>query len=462
MFVNRKDELRLLKELYDSRKKEVLILYGRRRAGKTELIKQFIKGNWTKSRFRCSNLRFEEAIYFLADKGGLENNSNRFYKTISKKYDLPSVELKDFRNAFEFLNIGIKGKRTVVIIDEFSYLLNDDNTPAVFQNIIDEILDDNVMLILCGSLMGAMENLLDYKNPLYGRRTAQLKLKPLEFFHVAEYFKDIDLETVVKIYGITGGIPMYFKLFSGKNFEDELLQNVFKKTSILYEEPEFILREELGDVHRYYFILEAIALGYNRISEISNFTGIRANDLPKYLKTLINLEFVEREIPITDSPKSKKGQYKIKDNFFRFWFNFVYPNKGEIEIETYTIDFLRFNQYLGHIFEDIAKEFLLNLSKKGELPFRFSKIGRWWHKGEEIDIVAMSKNNEKVLFAEVKWKKLTLREARGILKDLERKSQLVNLKSENYYFCLIAKSIDGKEELREENYLVYDLDDFRR
>jgi hypothetical protein len=444
MFVNRKDELKLLEELYNSRKKEVLILYGRRRAGKTELIKQFIKE--------------KEAIYFLADKGGLENNSNRFYKTMSKKYNLPSVEVRDFRNAFEFLKMGIRDKRTVVIIDEFSYLLNDNNTPAVFQNIIDEILDDSIVLILCGSLMGAMENLLNYKNPLHGRRTAQLKLKPLEFFHVAEYFKNTDLETVVKIYGITGGIPMYFKLFTGKNFENEVLQNVFKKTSILYEEPEFILREELGDVHRYYLILEAIALGYNRVSEISNFTGIMANDLPKYLKTLINLEFVEREIPITDSPKSKKGRYIIKDNFFRFWFNFVYPNKGEIEIETYTMDFSRFNQYLGQIFEDIAKEFLINLSKKDKIPFRFSKIGRWWHKGEEIDIVAMSKDNEKVLFTEVKWKKLSLREARGILKNLERKSQLVNLKSESY-FCLIGKSIDGKDELRE-NYLVYDLDDF--
>ena len=178
MFVNRKNELKLLEELYNTNKKEILILYGRRKAGKTELIKQFIKE--------------KDAIYFLSDKGGLENNSNSFYKILSKKYNLPrNIEVKDFKNAFEFLNMGIKNNRTILVIDEFSYLLRDDNVAAVFQHIIDEILNDNLVLILCGSLMGAMENLFDYKNPLYGRRTAQLKLKPLGFFHMVEYFKDI-------------------------------------------------------------------------------------------------------------------------------------------------------------------------------------------------------------------------------------------------------------------------------
>ncbi|AIJ05226.1 ATPase [Methanocaldococcus bathoardescens] len=444
MFVNREEELSFLEKLYKSDKKEVLILYGRRRVGKTELIKQFIK-----------NINSEDVIYFLSDRSGLNANAERFYEKVAKKFNLPNVKVEDFRDAFNLLKI-IPNNRIVVVIDEFSYLLEDKNTPAVFQHIIDEILDDRFFIILCGSLVGLMEGLMSYKNPLYGRRTAQLKLSPLKFLHVREYFKNVDIETVVKIYSVTGGIPMYFKLFKGEDFEKELNEVVFSKTSILYEEPEFILREEVGDVHRYYLILEALAKGYNRVSEISSVTGIEAKDLPKYLRVLMSLDLVEREVPITESLKSKKGRYKIKDNFFRFWFRFVYPNKSEIEIGMFKMDYLLFNKYVGEIFKDIVKEFLIELNKNDKLPFKFSKIGRWWHKGEEIDLIALNENDKKALFVEVKWKDLSVREVYGIFKDLERKAELVGLKDYDKYYCVFGRRIKGDIEL-EENYLVFDL-----
>ena len=444
MFINRKEELSFLEKLYKSDKKEVLILYGRRRVGKTELIKQFMK-----------NINSEVVIYFLSDRIGLKTNAERFYEKTAKKFNLPNVKVEDFRDAFKLLKI-IPNNRIVVVIDEFSYLLKDKNASVVFQHIIDEILDDRFFIILCGSLVGLMETLMSYKNPLYGRRSAQLKLSPLKFLHVREYFKNTDIETVVKIYSITGGIPMYFKLFKGENFEKELNDVVFSKTSILYEEPEFILREEVGDVHRYYLILEALAKGYNRVSEISNATGIEAKDLPKYLRVLMSLDLVEREIPITESLKSKKGRYKIKDNFFRFWFRFVYPNKSEIEIGAYEMDYLSFNKYVGEIFEDIAKEILIELNKNNKLPFKFSKIGRWWHKGEEIDLIALNENERKALFVEVKWKELRVKEVHGIFKDLERKSELTGLKDYDRYYCVFGKEIKGKIEL-DDKYLVFDL-----
>ncbi|WP_048055578.1 ATP-binding protein [Methanotorris igneus] len=445
MFINRKEELSFLEKLYKSNKKEVLILYGRRRVGKTELIKQFIK-----------NINSENVIYFLADKSGLKTNAERFYEKAAKKFNLPKVKVDDFRDAFNLLKI-IPNNRIVVVIDEFSYLLEDKNTSAIFQHIIDEILDDRFFIILCGSLVGLMESLMSYKNPLYGRRTAQLKLSPLNFLHVREYFKNTDIETVVKIYSVTGGIPMYFKLFKGEDFEKELNEVVFSKTSILYEEVEFILREEVGDVHRYYLILEALAKGYNRVSEISSVTGVEAKDLPKYLRVLMSLDLVEREIPITEGLKSKKGRYKIKDNFFRFWFRFVYPNKSEIEIGTYEMDYLSFNKYVGEVFEYIAKEFLIELNKNDNLPFKFSKIGRWWHKGEEVDLITLNENERKALFVEVKWKELSVKEVYGIFKDLERKSELVGLKEYDKYYCVFCKGIKGKIEL-DVNYLVFDLE----
>ena len=448
MFINRKEELSFLEKIYKSGKKEVLILYGRRRVGKTELIKQFIK-----------NINSEDVVYFLSDRSGLNANAARFYEKVAKKFNLPNVKVEDFRDAFNLLKI-IPNNRIVVVIDEFSYLLEDKNTAAVFQYIIDEILDDRFFIILCGSLVGLMESLMSYKNPLYGRRTAQLKLSPLKFLHVKEYFKNVDIEKVVKIYSITGGIPMYFKLFKGEDFEKELNEVVFSKTSILYEEPEFILREEVGDVHRYYLILEALARGYNRVSEISNATGIEAKDLPKYLRVLMSLDLVEREIPITESVKSKKGRYKIKDNFFRFWFRFVYPNKSEIEIGTFEMDYLLFNKYVGEIFEDIVKEFLIELNKNDKLPFKFSKIGRWWHRGEEIDLIALNEKDKKALFVEVKWKNLSVREVYGIFKDLNRKAGLVGLRDYEKFYCVFAKKIKGDIEL-DNNWLVFDLESFK-
>ncbi|MFA4668545.1 ATP-binding protein [Pyrococcus kukulkanii] len=442
MFVNRKDELNFLESLYSSNKKEVLILYGRRRVGKTELIKRFIKD--------------KNAIYFLADRGSLRANARRFYLEASEVLDLPRVGVEDFREAFELIKLKAP-ERIIVVIDEFSYLLlSDKNTPAVFQHIIDEILDDRFFLILCGSIIGLMESLMSYKNPLYGRRTAQLKLKPLNFFHVREYFRKTPIENVVRIYSVTGGVPMYFKLFTGENFEEELLRNAFSPTSILYEEPEFTLREELGDVHRYYLILEAIAHGKHKVSEIAQFAGIEAKDMPKYLRVLTSLELIRREVPVTEPERSKKARYYLNDNFLAFWFRFVKPNKSKIEIGTFEMNWDDFNAYVGKAFEGVAKEFLIEMNKRKGLPFKFSKIGRWWHKGEEIDIVALG--DDKALLVEVKWKEIDRRKVRRIVRELERKATLLDLNVEEYY-GIFAKRIKEKDELREQGLLAWDLDD---
>ncbi|AMM54445.1 ATP-binding protein [Pyrococcus kukulkanii] len=442
MFVNRKDELNFLESLYSSNKKEVLILYGRRRVGKTELIKRFIKD--------------KNAIYFLADRGSLRANAKRFYLEASEVLDLPRVSVEDFREAFELIKLKAP-ERIIVVIDEFSYLLlSDKNTPAVFQHIIDEILDDRFFLILCGSIIGLMESLMSYKNPLYGRRTAQLKLKPLNFFHVREYFRKTPIENVVRIYSVTGGVPMYFKLFTGENFKEELLRNAFSPTSILYEEPEFTLREELGDVHRYYLILEAIAHGKHKVSEIAQFAGIEAKDMPKYLRVLTSLELIRREVPVTEPERSKKARYYPNDNFLAFWFRFVKPNKSKIEIGTFEMNWDDFNAYVGKAFEGVAKEFLIEMNKRKGLPFKFSKIGRWWHKGEEIDIVALG--DDKALLVEVKWKEIDRRKVRRIVRELERKATLLDLNVEEYY-GIFAKHIKEKDELREQGLLAWDLDD---
>jgi len=188
---------------------------------------------------------------------------------------------------------------------------------------------------------------------------------------------------------------------------------------------------------------------------------VKHSDITPYLRNLIWTEFIIREVPITESITSKKGRYFLKDNFLAFWFRFIYPNLSAIEEGIFSSDEIRkeYPHYLGSVFEKVAKEFLIELNKKERLPFRFTKIGKWWHKSEEIDLVALNEKEKKVLFVEVKWKELTIREIKRILTDLKRKSELVGLENYEKYFGIVAKRIKEKEAL-DEGYLVFDLEDF--
>lgn len=272
------------------------------------------------------------------------------------------------------------------------------------------------------------------------------------------------MEEVVRIYGITGGIPAYLLLFN--SFED-VKEVAFTKQGFLYAEGDFLLSSELREPRVYKLILKAIAEGKRRFNEISTFTGIPRSNLFKYVEVLERLGFLRREIPVTASPKTKNTRYAIADNYMAFYFRFVERYRDEIELESLDFweEFLEnYNRYLGEVFEGVAKEFLLRMKERGELPFKFTKIGRWWHKGEEIDYVALNEHEKKALLVEVKWKDLNEREARGgILKDLERKSELVELDGWEKYYGLVTKRVTEKEGgLREEGFLVWDLDDFNK
>jgi AAA+ ATPase superfamily predicted ATPase len=206
-----------------------------------------------------------------------------------------------------------------------------------------------------------------------------------------------------------------------------------------------------------------VAEGRRRFNEISNFTGIPRSNLFKYVEVLERLGFLRREVPVTAPPKTKSTRYVIADNYMAFYFRFVERYRNEIELES--LDFWEgfledYNRCLGEVFEGIAKEFLLRLNRAEKLPFRFTKIGRWWSKGEEIDLVALNEREEKALFVEVKWKELSRREARGILRDLERKAELVGLEGRKEYYGVVARSVEGKKRLRDEGWLVWDLRDF--
>jgi len=451
-FINREEELEFLERRFREKLPQILIVYGRRRVGKTELIKTFCEG--------------KKFVYFLADKRGTLVNSERFAEITAEYFKDVKPEVKNFDNAFRYTVKRAGKEKMIIVIDEFSYLVEKDSSiPSVFQLIVDEIIKgENIVLILCGSLVSMMESLLSYKNPLYGRRTGQWKVEPLKFNQIKNFFRKYTLEQRVQAFSISGGVPFYLSIFDeNRSIISNIKEKILTKGSLLYEEIEFLLREELRDYSTYFSILEAIVNGNTKISEIANFSKVEAKDLPKYLNVLIKLGIVERIVPVTEKLKSKKAIYLIKDNFFRFWFKFVYPNKSYLEIDNtdYVIKKIgkEFNSFVGKAFEEIGKELLIESNRSNKLPFKFDKIGKWWYKDKEIDVVLLSKEKKKIAFFEVKWQDLSFKEAEKILKELEEKARFVSWfnKKRREYFGIIAKGIEKKGELKRRGYFVFDL-----
>lgn len=454
-FVDRANELRLLEDTYKQNISSLIIIYGRRRIGKTELIKQFIND--------------KKHIYFLADTRTDRDNIKEMQRAISSHIQNPLFEKVEFTDWIELFREFEKllKERVIIVIDEFPYLIESNKAiPSIFQKIWDLILSEKeVCLVLLGSSISMMENYtLDYRAPLYGRRTAQLQLQPLKFKYLGK-FLPYQAEELVKVYGITDGIPLYILKFDqGLNFGENLRENIFRVGKFLYQEAEILLKEELRETARYFAILKAIAYGKHGFGEIVNFTKLDKGIISKYLDNLSILRLIRKEYPVTQKKEVRNARYVFNDNYLNFWFRYAYPYKSLIE-EGRTerlFDFIEedFNSYLGFVFEKICREFLW----EQELPFAFTKLGRWWHRDKEIDLVALNEETKEIAFFEVKWSNLKLGEARRILLELKEKSKYVDWnKGERVeHFGLIAKKLEGKENLMGAGYLCYDLTDMQK
>ncbi len=433
-------ELTLLEDSWE-RGDRLIIVYGRRRIGKTELLKQFI--------------RDKPAIYYLCSLRKVPYNLKRFSHRVSEFLRIPKIQFSSFQDAFE----ALKGKgRLIVVIDEFGYLVRDD--PGIlsdFQEIVDEKLrDSEITLILCGSSISMMETrVMGAKSPLYGRADRYLRVRPFNMRQLTSWFPSAAPEDLIKIYAVTGGVARYLEFFSGVEVEAEIEKNFFDPSSFLYMDAITMLSEELRDYATYLQVLEAISLGYNKVTEIANYAFLQPKDVHFYLKVLSSLGIVRRIIPVLSPRKTKRGVYEIGDNYFDFWFGFVSPFQSEIE-SGYRGPVLRnfrekFPAYLGRVFERVVRELIRPL-----LPYKPIQVGKWWRKDVEIDVVAHDDSH--IAFLEVKWSDLSIRAARGILTSLKEKASKVKFDGKRYY-GLVARSIAKKEELSKEGFIVYDLGD---
>ena len=447
LFVNRVEELEALKKAYSSNRKELIIIYGRRRIGKTALVKKSVKGL--------------KHIYFFAEETLEEENLRAFRSLVARALGNPVIAKAElsWEELFELLD----GSGAIVIIDEFPNLIKSNRAVvSKFQKIWDGVKD--LKLVLTGSSISVMEShVLNYKSPLYGRRTLSMKLNPLSFFHLKEFFPEKGWEELVRIYGITDGIPAYIEEVRFRLRAGERLEEVFQPNKPLFDEAEFLLRSELREPARYFAILKAIAFGKTRFGEIVGFTGLPNSTVSQYLSNLQTLHIVEERHPVGEPERRRNTRYYLSDLYFTFWFRFIYPNRSQLFDFGYIENFEEeYNRYLGFVFEKVAEQFLRELNRVGKLPFRFTKIGRWWHKNEEIDLLALNEREKKALLVEVKWKELKRREAKGILKDLERKAELVGLDGWEKSYGIVAKNIKGEDEIRGERWLVWELRDFSR
>ncbi|MDI6737822.1 MAG: ATP-binding protein [Nanoarchaeota archaeon] len=454
-FINRKEELDFLSGKWKESGPQMIVIYGRRRVGKTALIARF-----------CNE---KPHIFFLANKRGTKANAARLAESSAASFSDIKPAANDFDEVFRYIAKRAGKKRFAVVIDEFSYLIEQDSAiPSVFQLIADEILKEtNIMLILCGSSISMMEEgALSYKSPLYGRRTGQWKVSPLHIRDAAKFFPGISTERFVELYSIAGNIPAYLiKLNRKKSPMENIKANILTKGEFLYDEGENVLRQELKEPDTYFDILRAMTKA-GKPGEISSLAGIGANDLPKYVKTLHRLDLVEKYSMVTQK-KPKKSMYAIKDNFIRFWFEFVWPNRSELEEgkSDYVLGIIRekFSQMVGKTFEG----FCLSLIKESavKLPFVPEQAGKEWGKfnGEpgkntyEIDIVALNSKTGEILFGECKWKDKV--DAAKSLAELKKKAEMVewNKGKRKEHYCLFAKSF--KRRIQEPGVLLFDLKD---
>ena len=435
-FVNRQNELSFLEKTCRTKDFQFVPVYGRRRIGKTRLIQEFIKD--------------KRAIYFLADSVSETEQLRNLGRIVGEYFNDSILTDAGFRDWYQFFSYMREKQKTrlIFVIDEFPYLVN--SNPAIssiFQKGIDEYLkQSNVFLILAGSSIGMMEKeVLFYKAPLYGRRTASLEVKEMAFDALEEFFPDKDFEELVKIYSVMGTIPAYIeKINPGHDTFRNIKELILSKGTFLYSEVEYILREELREPRNYFVILKAIAQGKRKLSEIINETGFEKSLVARYLDILRSLGFVEKDIPVTEKypEKSKQGLYRLHDKFFTFWFKFAFPNRNRLEIENvdYVLKQIKdtFEHHISTIYEDVCMDICKDLMKDGLI--QYTTIGKWWSKDEEIDIVALDEEQKTAYFGECKWSNKKVGD--DIYQDLLRKSQLVDWHKEmrKNKFILFSKS----------------------
>ncbi len=424
-FIDREHQMHLLEKAWDSDSPQFIVIYGRRRIGKTRLITEFIEE--------------KDGVFYIAEDENPKSQRMELKEHIASYLDddfLNSNEFDSWKDLFEYLKKVLpKEKRFYLAIDEFSYMVrNEKSIVSTLQKFWDTFLSKTkICLILSGSLFGLMEEkVLSNSSPLYGRRTRDILLQHMTFEDSTE-FLEMTFEDKIKTYMSIGGVPEYLLKARDHDEYNDFVKNEFlNKDGYFYREPYFILSQEFKTIKTYFSMIDAISKGNTRPTEIANHCGIESRNIYPYLENLIRLSFVERQVPIT--LENRSGIYHIKDVFFDFWFNFVHRYREKIERDLTIHDEDDYNTYFGKRFESLIRDELFHHF------FDYPSVGRWWYKSNEIDIVAVDEEKDQIMFGECKWSDDV--NTRSLYYKLKEKKDEVRWNDENRKeeFVLFARS----------------------
>jgi AAA+ ATPase superfamily predicted ATPase len=405
LFVGRKNELATLDRLWDAGGAQFLILYGRRRVGKTALLVHWMH----QSRRRT--------LYWVATSDSalaqLRSFSQAVINFANPRSPAPeSFTYASWEQAWQEIARLASEERLALFIDEFTFLL--ETTPGIashLQNFWDQVLRDcNLLLVISGSNLGMMKReFLAYQAPLYGRATAQLYLQPLPFGLIRAYFPNYSAVDRVALYAMFGGIPAYWeRVDRRKSVSQNIKQQLLTANNLMQAEPRLLLQDFISAPHTYLAVLTALANGSRTPKEIASYTGLPNVQAPKYLSVLNEAGFVERRTSMTAAPGGRAGRYQISDPYLRFYFRFLANRQAQLalgvqdqaleEINRHMIDFIG-----THTWEELCREWVFRASGKGELPFLPDEVGSAWNASTQIDVAGINTMQKTLILGECKW-----------------------------------------------------------
>lgn len=448
-FADREAELAFLERKHSEPGAKLIVIYGRRRVGKTALIKRFIEG--------------KRGAYVLCTRDSMRENAKelrrRFAELTGNDYFLSMGEAS-LGDLFGMFAKEVGTSRAALALDEFPYLIElDAGVTSTLQKAWDEHLSKTgITLILCGSSVGMMErDVLGAGSPLYGRRAGDWRLDPFGPAAVPLMFPGIPAEDAFRAWAVLGGTPFYLSRYDpSRSMEENIIARVLTKGEVLFSEPMVLLREEFREPRTYALVLKQISLGYRSLGELSQVTGLDRGNLSKYLSVLEETRLVRHVLPLG---QRKRGQYLIDDPFFLLWFRIAYPNMGDLELGLAREVMERSRPALAQHYGETFHRMVMELLKTGALPapFPLAEVGQWWHKGTEIDIVATGRpsggadrEGSRLLFCECKWQEGV--DPERLAGELRKKAEAFigrggSRGGEAVRYCLFARSFCTKPEI---------------
>lgn len=468
MFIGRERELTALKEWYDKDGIGMMVIYGRRRIGKSTLITEFAKEKRT--------------IFYTATKIGKNRNLELFSKQVVDLLmpGLGEVRFPTTEAVFDFIDKNIGNEKIVLVIDELPYWAErDEALLSVLQKYMDTVWNDkNLKIILCGSALSFMEKkVLSEKSPLFGRRDSQMKLDAFDYLDSAKFVPDYSNEDKAICYGITGGIAKYLSMIDpAKSLDENIIRLFFRTDGYLYDETRNLLTQEFSDIAIVNNIVEQIASGENTLNAIAGKIGEKESTILYSLEKLISVGLVEKKRCITEEKNKKKTQYVLKDSMFKFWYEFIPKATSVIEMgqgEIYYQKVVRpaLHSFMGAIFEEMCRYYTLKQGITGEYGCFITSVGTWWGmenitdqngnfraQSADIDVVALSEIDKKAVIGECKFKNEKI--DKGIYDTLIRRGKVIpaKYKISKYIFFSLSGYTEWFTSLSEEDVLLLTLD----